>query len=115
AGNHFAASQDYIQLNTAQNLNATAATFSGIDPSSAATTLDQLYGIEDHVADGIDASGDGLVRIKAGNVYIAHSSESPIVSTEPGSAGSLQRGVDLASPGDNVQVEGGHYQGQVKI
>jgi uncharacterized delta-60 repeat protein len=112
SGNHFAASQDYITLNTAQNLDATAATFSGIDPSSGATTLAQDYGIEDKIADGIDTDGDGLVRIKNGNVYVAQSSETPGTG---GSPDSLQRAVDLSSGGDAVHVQAGTFAGPVSV
>ncbi len=65
--------------------------------NSAGATLPQLYAIEDQIFDGLDEAGRGLVRLRAGNVYVTPMS------------GSIQRGVDLATPDDTVNVEAGTY------
>ena len=57
----------------------------------------QLFAIEDKIDHATDASGLGLVRVLAGNVYVTPDS------------GSIQRGVDAASVGDTINVAPGAY------
>ncbi len=84
-------------------------TFGGVALSSLSvangagpTGLGGLYGIEDYITDGLDQSGDGLVRLKSGDVFLAQSSETA-------NAGSLQRAVDLATSGNTIYVQAGTY------
>ncbi len=88
--------------------------FGGVTPNSTTTPLSTLYGVEDRIIDGLDVAGAGLVRIVAGNVYVANSSENLSLG---GSAGSIQRAVDLANSGDSIYVQGGTtvYTGSVVI
>ncbi|HEY2761309.1 MAG TPA: right-handed parallel beta-helix repeat-containing protein, partial [Pirellulales bacterium] len=120
SGNSFNATDVYIDNESANYLDATNGnSFGGVDPAAGATTLAQEYGIEDKIIDGIDQSGFGLVRIVANKVYVAHSSE---VGT-PGSAGAIQRAVNLANTGpitntvgdDTVYVQAGTYNDNISI
>ncbi len=62
--------------------------------------------------DAIDVSGFGLVRLRAGNVYVTPNSfYAPDGTTAP----SIQRGVDAASAGDTVNVEAGTYAENVVV
>ncbi len=70
-------------------------TFDGIDSSTA--TLSQLFTIEDDIHHATDEAGKGLVRVRAGNVYVTPDS------------GSIQRGIDAASAGDTVNVDAGTF------
>ena len=84
----------YICLDDGSTLNidATSASFDG--KTGAAMSLPELYSTEDKITHGVDQSGLGFVRVKAGNVYVTELS------------GSIQRGIDVASPGDTINVEG---------
>jgi hypothetical protein len=81
-------------------IDATGEKFNGVLASGASTA--QLFAIEDTVIDAIDVSGFGLVRLKAGQVYVAHSSELA-------NAGAVQRGIDAALAGDIVNLQAGTY------
>lgn len=106
AGNSFAGTTT-IDNQTSHTIDATAAnSFAGVnladlDPSSAAG-LAGLYSIEDHVTDGLDHNGVGLVRLKASDLFVAASSEAA-------AAGGLRRAVSLAAAGDSVFVQAGTY------
>ena len=91
-------------------IDATGETFNGVAAATATTA--QLFAIQATVVDGVDVSGSGLVRLKAGNVYVTPNSfYAPEGTTTP----SIQRGVDAASAGDTVNVEAGTYTDNVTI
>ena len=106
AGNAFAGTTT-IDNQTSHTIDATAAnSFAGVnladlDPASAAG-LAGLYAIEDHLSDGLDRSGVGLVQLKAGDLFVAATSEAA-------AAGCLPRAVDLAGARDSVFVQAGTY------
>ncbi len=57
----------------------------------------ELFALQNTIVDAIDVSGYGLVRLKAGNVYVTPNSYFPVGGT---TAPSIQRTVDVAvSPG----------------
>ncbi len=103
---------NYITLQSGAEANnvvdATRVSFDGLGGSVPATTLAGFYNIEDKTTDYLDDSTLGYVRFKTGNVYLAHSSESP-------NAGSVQRGVNVAVANDTVQVQAGTYVGGVVV
>ena len=99
-----------IDDEAATPIDATGETFNGQAASTATTT--QLYAIEDTIIDAVDVSGLGLVRIKAGNVYVTPSSFDLSDGT---TAPSIQRGIDAASSGDTINVEAGTYPGDVNV
>ena len=82
-------------------LDATGVTFEGV--TGAAMTLPELYDIEDKVYHATDVTGQGLVRVTAGDVYVTPAS------------GSIQRGIDAASAGDRVNVKASTYVENVTI
>ena len=88
-GNTFAATT-YIDNESALPIDATRETFGAVGPLD--TTLAHLYGVEDKITDAIDQSGLGFVRIRTGEVYVAHSSEDTALggSAEPSSAASTR-------------------------
>ena len=84
--------------------------FDGVTLSDATTI--ELFGIEGKIVDAVDVSGYGLVRLKADNIYVTPNSfYVPGGTTTP----SIQRGINAASAGNTVNVEGGAYVGQVVV
>ena len=111
ANTDFAASLAGYIINSSPNkVLATSATFGPVGPAD--NTLADLYAVEDKIADAIDVSGFGLVRLRAGNVYVTPNSFFPLGGT---TTPSIQRGVDAASSGDTVHVEAGTYSGEISI
>ena len=86
--NVLTAGSTYIDNETSNYIDATTNTFGGNNPATLSpgnpADLATLYGIEDKIVDGIDQSSSGLVRIKADDLFVAQSSETP-------NAGSIQR------------------------
>jgi hypothetical protein len=68
-------------------------------------TLDQEFEVEDKVVHAIDVSGLGLVTWNAGNDYVTPNSYLPPYTSAP----SIQRGINAASDGWTVNVQGGTY------
>src|SRR5205085_254411 len=100
----------YIANLSANAVEATGATFGGVPALTA--TLAQQYAIVDKILDAVDVSGLGLVRTKAGNVYVTPGSfYAPLGTTTP----NIQRGVNVASSGNTVHVEAGSYNNDVTI
>ena len=100
----------YIINSSPNTVAATAATFGAVGPGD--NTLADLYAVEDKIADAIDVSSFGLVRLPAGNVYVTPNSFFvPAGTTTP----SIQRGIDAASIGDTVNVEAGMYNDVVDV
>src|SRR5439155_12774202 len=64
--------------------------------SASAMSLSQLFTAEGRIDDGLDSSF-GLIRLRAANVYV------PITN------GSIQRGIDVASAGDTINVQAGTF------
>ena len=83
------------------NIDATSASFNG--KTGAAMTLSELFDVEDKITHGVDESGLGFVRVKANNVFVTQAS------------GSIQRGIDVASPGDTINVQAGTYAENIVV
>src|SRR5690606_8380101 len=94
----FANVERYIAL-TAGSANEVDATEGNIfdTVSIEDATLEQLFDIEDRIDHGLDAAGNGLVRVRDGQVYVTQDS------------GSVQRGVSVAASGDTVHIGDGTY------
>jgi len=69
----------------------------------AGASLADLFAIEDRIDHGVDAAGNGLVTLKAGNLFVTPT------------AGNLSRAVGLASAGNTVNVAAGSYGDAVTI
>jgi hypothetical protein len=82
-------------------IDATGASFDG--QTGATATLAQNFAIEDRITHALDDATLGFVRVKAGNVFVTPSS------------GSIQRGVNVASSGDTVNVHAGTYAENVNV
>ena len=107
-GDNFGGSSYFIKVGTAQNLDATGATFNGL---SAGSNLALDYGYENEIVDYLDYPSLGYVSLNPTAVYVAASSESA-------TAGAIQRGVNVApSAGGTVHVQSGpvHYSGGATI
>ncbi|HEV8606849.1 MAG TPA: right-handed parallel beta-helix repeat-containing protein [Tepidisphaeraceae bacterium] len=103
SGNEFRGkpSGKYIVSLRSQEINGTTSKFKGKLGSAMSST--ELNAAEDRINHGLDAGFAGLIRIKAGNVYVTNGS------------GSIQRGVDVASAGDTVNVKAGTFTEQISI
>ena len=93
---------NYIELvNNAVDIDATGVSFDG--QTGATATLAQNFAIEDKVVHKVDNSSLGLVRVKAGEIFVTTSS------------GSIQRGIDAATAGDTVNVSAGTFNESVAV
>ncbi|MFO1439747.1 MAG: hypothetical protein U1F81_15605 [Verrucomicrobiaceae bacterium] len=72
---------------------ASLSTFDALNGATAAQTA--LFDIEDKITHKLDDTALGLVRVKAGHVFVS-------------ATGSLDRGITAASIGDVVNVEDGY-------
>ncbi|KQY85045.1 hypothetical protein ASD25_08625 [Brevundimonas sp. Root1423] len=98
AGNNFIAGANTVQhivWRSAAGLDLTGVSFNG--KLGSAMSLDELFDVEDLISHGTDVAGRGLVRVKAGEVFVTTGS------------GSIQRGVNVALAGDTVRVDAGTY------
>ena len=71
----------YIINSSANPVDAAGASFGGVNGATA--TLPQLFAVEDTIVDAIDVSGFGLVRLKAGDVYVTPTSFFAPTTTAP--------------------------------
>jgi parallel beta-helix repeat protein len=99
------------QLSASTTLNPLGNTYDAIVLSASSSDAD-LFAMADKVADSVDAAGLGYVALKSGNVYVTANSYFAAAST---TAPSVQRGVDAATAGDNVNVGAGTYTGTVAL
>jgi hypothetical protein len=67
------------------------------------TVLADAFTTANQVVDGVDVAGLGLVRFVPNTMYVTTTS------------GSIQRGVDMASAGDTINVNAGTYTGTVTL
>ncbi|MDD1769476.1 MAG: hypothetical protein LUO79_00145, partial [Methanomassiliicoccales archaeon] len=92
----------YIRLiGSPRNIDATAVLFEGNTGENS--TLGQNFAIEDKVWHALDESGLGLVRWTAGNLYVTQLS------------GSIQRGINAATPGDAIYVGNGNFTEEITV
>jgi|GEM_PF-1347270 len=82
--------------NPATEIDATGVAFAG--STGAAATLAANYDVEDKISHKIDDSSLGLVRVKSATVF---------VSVAAAASGGLERAIDAASDGDQINVEDG--------
>ncbi len=105
-------SGDYIKMSNnamnGQTLDATNDTFGG--QTGASATLAQNFAIEDKITHKIDLLTLGFVRVKANNDFVTVNS-----FVAPNTAGSIQRGIDVASTGDTVNVDAGTFTENVTV
>ena len=98
ASNTFAGDTFYIDNQSTQDIDATTNTF---DEASNFRIEDKIH----HEMDTDLSIGNGLVTWVSGNLYV----------TDAGTDHSIQRGVDVATAGDTVNVEAGLYVENVSI
>ncbi len=84
-----------------KTLDATGISVNGAAVSGLTTT--QLLALEDRISHGVDTLGEGLVRVKAAQLFVTQAS------------GSIQRAIDLASAGDSVFVGPGTFNENVTV
>jgi parallel beta-helix repeat protein len=113
-GNAFAASTDYLQNLSSQKFDLsgyTTTTFGGFNAATTAVTSANqgtFFGIEDKIVDYLDNPSDGYLRLKSGHEFITQLSETT-------TAGAIQRGINVASSSDTVNVDAGTYNELVTI
>ncbi len=93
-------------------LDASQVSFDGFVGADGTVPADlaTYFGIEDKITDYLDDPTLGYVSLKSDPVFVAQSSEMA-------NTGAIQRGVNVASSGDSVYVQGGAvaYAGDVTI
>jgi len=82
------------------NINATGASFTGLN----ASTLSDAFAIADRIFDAVDDGARGYVNFKTGEVFVTTQSYG-IATTAP----SIQRGIEAAATGNTVNVKAGTY------
>ncbi len=102
AASTFPAPPTYV---TANNIDATAATFEGI--VAADLTVEESFDVEDKIFHKIDFAPQGLVTWQDDNVFVSQASSFV--------GGAIQRGVDASSVGGTVHVQAGNYTEDVVI
>ncbi len=101
---------NYIRLDgSANNVNATAATFDG--KNGATATLAENFAIENKIVHKIDNGALGYLSVKANQDFVTPAS---FISPATTSA-SIQRGIDAASNGFTVNVSAGTYNESVQV
>jgi hypothetical protein len=87
-------------------IDATGVSFNG--STGAGKTTAQNYANEDKITHGVDDSGRGFVRVRAGNVF-----------TTPNSfiigPADVQDAIDVAANGNTLHVQGGSYTGSANV
>jgi nitrous oxidase accessory protein NosD len=121
SGNAYTTSGSQISIYNDSNtpIDATADIFNTVLASGASTA--QQYVIVDTIVDAVDigAYATGLVRTKAGNVYVTPNSffDDPgngLPFTQLGTTtADIQRAVDAATSGNTVHIASGSYTGSV--
>ena len=117
-GNAFAGTTDYIQNLSSQNFNLsgyTTTTFSGFNAATTAVSsgnLASFYGVENEIVDALDNASYGYVKIAGGYDFVAQESELP---ADGGTAGAIQRAINVATSGDIVEVQAGTYAGGIQV
>ncbi len=91
----------YIENDSAANIDARDASFEGINGAGA--TLDENFAIEDKVRHALDIPSRGLVTWKDGHVFVTQAS------------GSIQRGIDASDANGTVHVDDGTFTEQLVI
>ena len=108
-------------------LDATGATFNGFTPGTTTPTpanLSDFYAVENLITDyvGPHNSGDpsdlnvGYVQLHAGYVFVTQNDETPVVGAiQRGMPGAIQRGVNVANSGNEVDIQAGQFVDNVTI
>jgi uncharacterized repeat protein (TIGR01451 family) len=92
-----------------QQIDATGVTFDGV--TGATATLPENYAIEDKITHAVDDATLGFIRVKAANVFVTPNSFNSPDTTTP----DIQRGINVASSGDTVNVAAGTYNNHLTI
>ena len=109
SGNYITVSGGAMNSGTPGVIDASNVSFSGILGSALGlSSTPSAYAVEDKITDYLDDSTLGYVSLNATNVYVAQSSD---LLADGGSAGSIQRGVNVVPSGDTVNVQAGIYVG----
>lgn len=93
-------SQYLVFNNSTLSVSAIGNVMNGVTTETA--SVDDLYTTNNKVVDGVDNASYGLVRLKAGTIYVTDASYYGLAATP-----NVQRAVNLASTGDTLWVQGG--------
>lgn len=93
-------------VTTSFRLDATTSSYNGV-PFSALTNT-QLFAIENMMVHGTSAGKNGLVRVKAGHVFVVPASANP-------AKGNIQSAINIATAGDIINIQNGTYEQDILV
>jgi parallel beta-helix repeat protein len=88
-------------------LNISSSSFNGTALSS--TSNDELYKLVSFNVDGTNTGKNGLVRLKAGNIYVVPATNNPLGNA---AKGIIQNAITIAAAGDIINIQNGNYLNQ---
>jgi hypothetical protein len=91
-------------------LDATSSSYNGVP--FASLTNAQLFSVESLIIHGMNAGRNGLVRVKAGHLFVIPATNNPLNNPVKGN---IQSAINLASLGEVINIQNGTYEQDVLV